>query len=68
MLQKTVYERFTEYFPTFANEATAWFPNGRNSVRVRLLSKRDLVFTYNDISDWSLETVDSFVKRMKGER
>lgn len=45
-----------------------WFPNGHNSIRVRLTNNEDFIFTYNSDKDWCYETVDSYIIRMKGER
>ena len=64
MSHKYVLERFKSYFPQYAAEMIEWFPNGNNSVRVRLKFARDYVFTYNGPSDWRFETVNSFVKSM----
>lgn len=44
-----------------------WFPNGLNSIRVRLTNKEDFIFTYNGEQNWCFETVDSYIVRMKGE-
>lgn len=62
-----VYDYFRKLFPQFIEHIGEWFPNGKNSVRIRLLDNRDLIFTYKGPKDWRLETVDSFIKRLKGE-
>lgn len=66
MLQEEVLKHFKRIFPPFSTQMTEWFPNGRNSVRVRVKSGSDFIFTYHSESDWCLETVDAFVKRLKG--
>lgn len=66
MTQKDVYEQFKTIFPNYAEKLDAWFPNGKNSVRIRLTDKQQFVFTYNKKHDWTFETVDSFVNRIKG--
>lgn len=68
MTQKAVYEQFELYFPQFAEHVETWFPNGKNSIRVRQTNGNDFIFTYNKKSDWSFETRDSFIKRLKGEK
>lgn len=68
MTHKKVYEWFTLYFPQYAEHVEAWFPNGKNSVRVRQTNGHDFVFTYNGINDWRFETVESFIKKSKGDR
>lgn len=36
MSHAEVYKAFRQYFPTYVGEnIAAWFPNGRNSIRVR---------------------------------
>lgn len=43
-----------------------WFPNGRDSIRIRDINKHELIFTYHGDTDWRLETVNEFLKNMKG--
>ena len=38
-----------------------WFPNGKNSVRVRFRTGKEFVFTYNSSDDWKIESVGSFL-------
>lgn len=66
MTHKQVYECFETYFPQFADDAIAWYPNGKDSVRVRMSSRQDYIFTYHDSGNWCLETVDYFVERLRG--
>lgn len=56
------------------DEIEDWFPNGNNSVRIRLkkgvalpfdIPKVDLIFTAKSRENWKLETVDSWVDTMK---
>lgn len=64
MVHKDVYKIFISHFPKESGKVEMWFPNGKNSVRVRMTDKRELVFTYNGPNDWFLETVNSFIERM----
>lgn len=68
MLHDDVFKRFKKYFPKEYEETSRWFPNGKNSIRVRMVSKMDdFIFTYNGKNDWKFESVDLFIKRlMKG--
>ena len=56
------------------NEIDEWFPNGCNSVRIRLkegvmlpfdIPKVDLIFTAESREIWKLETVQSWVNTAK---
>ena len=64
MPQKEVFNKFKLYFPKFADASEMWFPNGKNSVRVRLNNRKEIVFTFNSELDWRFETVESFMKSM----
>lgn len=72
MTHKDVWKAFEDVLPTYANEVTEFFPNGKNSIRVRLgASHRDFVFTFNSKDEWSFETIERFIKRIfkqKGEK
>lgn len=65
MTHNVVYERFKKLFPILDEGITAWFPNGKNSIRIRMFDKFDFVFTYNGGRDWKYETIDSFIKNMR---
>lgn len=67
MLHKDVYVWFTVIFPQYTDKIKESFPCGKNAVRLRLLDQTEFVFTYEGPKDWRLETVDSFIKRVKGE-
>lgn len=70
MLQKEVYEHFKTLFPNYVEYVVTWFPNGNNSIRIRLREEDDLIFTCASIGgrlEWSLETLNLFIKRLKGE-
>lgn len=68
MVHKDVYAKFARIFPDFASQAELYFPNGKNCIRVRVVGGKEMVFAYHSDKDWSLETVDRFVKRLKGEK
>ena len=63
MMSKDIYEWFKLYFPQFVEHVEAWFPNGKNSVRVRQTNGQEFIFSYNGQRDWRFETVDSFLKK-----
>lgn len=68
MSHEKVYEWFESYFPQFSKHIVEWFPNGKDSIRVRRSGNQDFIFTFHGIDDWCFETVDSFIKKLKGER
>lgn len=68
MIHKEVYKQFEFYLPLFAQNVEVWFPNGKNSIRVRQTDKREFIFTYDGQRRWIFETVENFLNRMKGER
>ena len=68
MLQTDVFEWFKLYFPQYVKHVETWFPNGQNSVRIRQTNGQDFVFTYNGKQDWCFETIDSYIKKMKGDK
>ena len=67
MLQEEVFHQLSRYFPEYYENTKEWFPNGKDSIRVRLYSGSDFVFTYHSDNDWCFETVDSHIRKMKGE-
>lgn len=69
MTHKEIYNWFALYFPQYAEHVELWFPNGKNSVRVRQTNKQEFVFTYNGAHEIIFETIDSHIKRMqKGDK
>lgn len=69
MAHGDVYKWFELYFPHYAGgNAEMWFPNGKNSIRVRQTNGQEFIFTYNGKNDWRFETVKSFIKGRKGEK
>lgn len=73
MTRNQVYEKFIKMFPVYVNDNLVYFPNGKNSIRIRgiqgfscMKTKQDIIFSCNyDCSEWKLETVDSFLKSLK---
>ena len=68
MGHKDIFNIFSTMFPTFTNNIKVWFPNGKNSIRVRYISSPDCVFTYDNNKNWKLETVNSFAKKFEREK
>ena len=68
MLHEDVYKKFEQQFPQYSKCISEWFPNGKDSIRVRAESGSDFIFTYHDWTNWRFETVDSFINGLKGGR
>lgn len=63
MSHNEVYQMFTLYFPDYANDRVMeWFPNGKNSVRIRQNNRQEFIFTYHNKTDWRFETIDRYMK------
>lgn len=69
MSHNEVYKWFERFFPSYAGDSVEmWFPNGKNSIRVRRTGHLDFVFSYNGPRDWKFETVESFIDGVKKGR
>lgn len=68
MTQKEVFEIFKQYFPQMKDQIHDWFPNGKHSVRVRLGNGQNIIFTFNGDKNWCLETAESFINHLKGDK
>lgn len=68
MLHGELYEKvFKALFPQYNDKVEEYYPNGRNSIRVRLTLGYDVIFSYDEESYnkyWTLESVPSFIKRL----
>lgn len=58
MTHAEVLEKFKLISHTTDEQIVCWWPNGRNSIRVKLTSTLILVFTFFTDKRWSLETFD----------
>ena len=68
MNHKEVYEQFTNLFPTLAGEKVAvWFTNGKNSIRVRETDGQELIFSIIGKNEWTMESPQHFMKRMRAK-
>lgn len=66
MFHTVVYDIFKDIFPEVAANSREWFPNGKNSVRVRSNNGSDFVFTYHGKDNWCYETVESYINKLRG--
>lgn len=69
MTHNKVFEKGGELLPTYFAEKVVdvWFPNGRNSVRIRHYNRKEYIFTFNGPDEWSFETVKNFLERKEIE-
>ena len=67
MSHSEVMKWFENYFPDYSGDRIdVWFPNGRNSIRIRQKNGQEFIFTYHSQKDWRFETITSFLNGMKG--
>lgn len=69
MTHNHVYDFFSRKFPDLLTENLVYFPNGRNSIRIRNASgypHQDLVFACDSrCVEWKLETVGTYLESLK---
>lgn len=63
-----VYEQYKEHVLNYAINTKEYFPNGKNSIRVRQNNGQEFVFTFMSSKSWKFETLDQFLIGMKGEK
>lgn len=68
MIHKEVYEIFKTLMPFYADRVIEWFPNGFKSIRLRLSTKEEFVFSLDRKGGWMLETVSHFISRKRGDK
>lgn len=61
MTHKALFDIFKMLFGAHLGDIDTWFPNGKNSIRVRLTIHKEVIFTYVNDKKWRLETVDMFL-------
>lgn len=68
MSHSEIMKWFELYFPDYAgSRIDLWFPNGRNSIRIRQKNGQEFIFTYHNRKNWKFETVDSFLNERRKE-
>lgn len=66
MMATEVYTYYKKMFPECASQSEEYFPNGKNSIRIRNRDRSELIFTIsNGSNNWRLETLDSFLGKRK---
>ena len=67
MAHNNVFTVFKDKFGEISSRVTAWFPSGKDCVRIRFADRNELMFTYHSEKDWCLESVNSYISKMKGK-
>lgn len=69
MLHEDLYNNvFKPLFPQYDEKVVEFYPNGENSIRVRLTLGYDVIFSYKEDSisnEWCLESIESFIYGIK---
>lgn len=68
MIHTQVYGYFKECLPEQEKKVKEYFPNGRNSIRVRQENGQEFIFSVTAPKVWKFETIDQFLAGMKGEK
>jgi hypothetical protein len=65
MTHNEVYEKFKLYFPNYSKEGMidCYFPNGKNSIRIRQVNMQEFIFSFVSDTEWRFETIKSFMER-----
>lgn len=66
MAHTELIEKFKEICRINVEDFEHWFPNGKDSIRVRFDEYTDVVFTYHSEKDWRIESMDSYLMSIKG--
>lgn len=65
MTHRQVLEKFKEISHITDDSIDVWFQYGKNSIRVRLKDRTELIFTFSSQKSWRLETIDSYLEDLK---
>lgn len=71
MTHGEIYKKFLTVVPSNIGYLVNWYPSGTGAIRLRfhdVYSLRDYIFSYNSDDDWCFETIDSYIKKMKGDK
>lgn len=52
---------FKIFFTEFSKAIESWSPQGANSIRIRMINRQEVVFTFYSQEDWRYESVNSFI-------
>ena len=63
MIHTQVYGFFQTCLPDQAKEVKEYFPNGKNSIRIRKTNGQEFIFSLREPKAWKFETIDQFLCR-----
>lgn len=66
MLHNELFDIFKLITHIPKEQIEAWYPNGLDSIRVKLVSGKTVVLTYKSHNYWKIETLDSFLDSWGG--
>ena len=66
MIHTQVYGFFQTCLPDQAKEVKEYFPNGKNSIRIRKTNGQEFIFSLREPKAWKFETIDQFLADMIG--
>lgn len=61
MIHTQVYGFFQTCLPDQAKEVKEYFPNGKNSIRIRKTNGQEFIFSLREPKAWKFETIDQFL-------
>lgn len=68
MSNKYIFMTFGSMFPYYENDVDVWYPNGKDSVRIKFKTTRsELIFTYYSEKEWCLETAKNYLRKTEKE-
>ena len=62
MSSKDIFAIFKTMFPSYAQDAEMWYPNGKASIRIRMKNRSERIFTYLYDKEWRFETAKIYLK------
>lgn len=66
MIHTKVYNQFKKEMPSYAEKVVYWWPNGYDSIRIRLYTNEEFIFSIDSDGRIIFESMDSFLIRLKG--
>ena len=65
MTHREIFEAFTKIFAISNNPVQKWWKKGNNTLRIRLKTGPDVIFTYLSPDEWKIETSFALTELLK---